>query len=135
MKMTRLLATMTAVSLAAWAFPVTNVFAEEGIPVYDETAYTEYVEATMKELDGLYLQFCAACGNDTTTAREAKNDFLTLVRELMQQMNQKFDALDPKKGAAMSPTDTLVSVHALTMVVDILAATQLEQMTAHPYIN
>jgi hypothetical protein len=51
----------------------------------------------------------------------------------MQYMNSRFDELDPKKGAALSPTESLVSIHALTMLVDILTATQLEQMAAHPY--
>ena len=50
-------------------------------------------------------------------------------------MNARFDKLDPKAGAALSPTETLVSIHALTMLVDILTATQLEHMAAHPYIE
>jgi hypothetical protein len=48
-------------------------------------------------------------------------------------MNAKFDSLDPKKGAALSPTETLVSIHVLTMLVDILTETQLQEMTEHPY--
>ena len=103
--------------------------------LYDETAYTEYVEISMQKLDKLYLDFCSACGVDATKSRQAKEEFLTTVRELMQYMNARYDALDPKKGAALSPTDTLVSVHALTMLVDILAAIELEQMAPHPYIE
>jgi hypothetical protein len=68
-------------------------------------------------------------------ARQARQEFLVIVRELMQHMNARYDALDPKKGAALSPTEALVSMHALTMLVDILAATELEQMAAHPYID
>ena len=113
------------------------VLADEAIdmPVYDEAAYTEYVEATMARLDKLYLEFCESCGADATKAREAKQEFLIEVRELMQHMNGRFDALDPKAAAALSPTETLVSIHALTMLVDILAAMELEKLTAHPYIN
>jgi hypothetical protein len=103
--------------------------------VYDEVAYSEYVESTMKKLDKLYLEFCGACGLDATKARMAKEEFLVTVRDLTQHMNARYDNLDPKKGAALSPTDTLVSVHALTMLIDILAATELEQMAAHPYIE
>ena len=102
---------------------------------YDEGAYTEFVENKMKELDALYLQFCEACGSEPADAARARQQFLTSVRELMQHMNARFDALDPKAGAALSPTETLVSVHALTMLVDILTATQLEHMTKHPYIE
>ena len=53
----------------------------------------------------------------------------------MQHMNGKFDQLDPKMGAALSPTETLVSIHALTMLVDIMAASQLEHWAEHPYIQ
>jgi len=103
--------------------------------MYDETAYTEFVENKMKELDSLYLQFCESCGADASAAAVARKEFLTSVRELMQHMNARFDALDPKKGAALSPTETIVSIHALTMLVDILTATQLEHMAKHPYIE
>ena len=106
-----------------------------GLSVYDESAYTEFVENKVKELDGLYLQFCEACGADASAAALARKEFLISVRDLMQHMNARFDALDPKKGAALSPTETLVSIHALTMLVDILTATQLEHMAKHPYIE
>ncbi len=127
--------------LASLLFLITfTAFAEvvdqpSGLSVYDESAYTEFVENKMKELDGLYLQFCETCGADASAAALARKEFLTSVRDLMQHMNSRFDALDPKKGAALSPTETLVSIHALTMLVDILTATQLEHMAAHPYIE
>jgi len=106
-----------------------------GLSMYDESAYTEFVENKMTELDGLYLQFCETCGADASAAALARKEFLISVRDLMQHMNSRFDALDPKKGAALSPTETLVSIHALTMLVDILTATQLEHMAKHPYIE
>ena len=107
----------------------------EGYAVYDEAAYTEFVERSMKKLDALYLQFCEACGADPADAHKARQQFLVEVRELMQYMNARFDALDPKKGAALSPTETLVSIHSLTMLVDILAATEIEHLQKHPYIE
>jgi hypothetical protein len=106
-----------------------------GALMYDEAAYTEFVENKMQELDALYLRFCETCGVDPVDSEKAKKEFLISVRELMQYMNGRFDALDPKKGAALSPTESLVSIHALTMLVDILAATQIEHMTAHPYVQ
>jgi hypothetical protein len=116
---------------------VTNLAADEPTTVsfYDEAAYTDYVENTMKELDKLYLEFCAACGADATKAVIARKEFLTTVRDLMQHMNARFDKLDPKRGAALSQTEILVSIHAHTMLIDILAATQLEQLAQHPYIE
>jgi hypothetical protein len=114
---------------------VTSAAADEpsGYSVYDEAAYTEYVENSMKELDRLYLEFCDTCGVEGAEAAKARQEFLTTVRDLMKHMNAKFDSLDPKKGGALSPTETLVSMHVLTMLVDILTATQLEQWAAHPY--
>jgi hypothetical protein len=103
--------------------------------MYDEGAYSEYVETTMHKLDRLYLDFCSACGVDAEKAGIAKKEFLITVRELMQHMNGRFDTLDPKKGASLSPTETLVSIHSLTMLIDILAESQLQEMTPHPYIE
>ena len=138
MKMRRFLLTICMATLAIAAVTTSGTSASEdtvGVPAYDANAYTEYVETTMKELDRLYLEFCAACGKSGPEATKARQEFLVLVRDLMQNMNKKFDGMDPKMAAALSQTETLVSVHALTMVVDILAATQLEQLAAHPYIN
>jgi hypothetical protein len=106
---------------------------ETAYAVYDEAAYTEYVENSLKKLDKLYLEFCDNCGTDASMSRQAKQEFLVTVRELMQYMNSRFDTMDPKAGAALSHTDSLVSIHVLTMLVDILTATELEQMAAHPY--
>jgi hypothetical protein len=130
-----LLATAVLMSNALLAATPEVEEAELTVAVYDEAAYTEYVENTMAKLDKLYLDFCGTCGVDAVKARIAKEEFLVTVRELMQHMNARYDNLDPKKGAALSPTETLVSVHVLTMLVDILAATELEQLAAHPYIE
>ena len=120
-------------SNSVFAAPPMTDTDELAYPVYDEAAYTQYVEDTMKKLDKLYLEFCYSCGVDAATAGKARQEFLVTVHELMQYMNSRFDSLDPKRGAALSPTESLVSIHALTMLVDILAATQIEQMAAHPY--
>jgi len=130
------LALMGVLVLLAWSVGAAQAADESPAPVmYDEAAYTEFVENKMAELDRLYLEFCDSCGVEASKAAEARKQFLVSVRELMQYMNGRFDALDPKKGAALSPTETLVSIHALTMLVDILTATQLEHMTAHPYVQ
>lgn len=108
---------------------------DAAMSVYDDTTYTQYVEDTMKKLDKLYLEFCSTCGKDTADAWTARQEFLVTVRDLMQHMNARYDDLDPKKGAALSATETLVSIHAMTMLVDILAQTQLDQMASHVYIE
>lgn len=106
-----------------------------GIAVYDEAAYTAYVEETMAELDQLYLNYCAARGKDAAAAAQAEQAFLEQVHELMHHMNAKFDSLDPKKGAALSMTEMLVSIHAQTMLIDILTTNQIEHISKHPYIE
>jgi hypothetical protein len=124
---------MAAMVLFVGLFGTTGAFAASEGMVYDEAAYTSYVQTTMKKLDRLYLQFCATCNVSGAKAYKARQEFLVTVRELLQKMNDKFDALDPKKGAALSPTETLVSIHVLTMLVDILTQTQIEAAAAHPY--
>lgn len=108
---------------------------DTAINVYDEAAYTQYVEDTMKKLDQLYLDFCSTCGVDASKAYKARQEFLVTVRDLMQHMNARYDKLDPRMGAALSATETLVSIHAMTMLIDILAQTQIEQMAVNPYIE
>ena len=127
-----LLAVAVIASLA-----VTNLTANEttGISVYDETAYTEYVENMMDKLDKLYIDFSEARGVDAPAAAKAEKEFLVAVHDLMTYMNKKFDGLDPKQGAALSPTESMVSIHAHTMLIDILATRQMEHMASHPYIE
>ena len=125
---------VVAMALFSCVFWATGAFAASGdISVYDEAAYTSYVQNTMKKLDQLYLQFCATCNVSGATANKARQEFLGTVRELLQKMNDKFDSLDPKKGAALSPTETLVSIHVLTMLVDILTQTQIEAAAEHKH--
>ena len=116
---------------------VIDVTADEkaGISVYDETAYTEYVENMMNKLDKLYIEFSEARGVDAPAAAKAEKEFLVAVHDLMQYMNKKFDGMDPKKGAALSPTEAMVSIHAHTMLIDILAANQLAHLATQPYIE
>ena len=87
-------AVLTAI---AWlALGATAVQAAEepmGIPVYDEASYSAFVESKMKELDALYLQFCATCGVEAEQAARARMEFLTSVRELMEYMNGRFDSI------------------------------------------
>jgi len=130
-KMISILAGLVFVASTFLGVPV--YAADNPSSVYDASGYPEYVEGKMKKLDKLYLDFCGTCNADASKAAKARLEFFTTVRDLMQHMNAKFDSLDPKKGAALSPTETLVSIHVLTMLVDILTETQLQEMAEHPY--
>ena len=102
-------------------------------PVYDEAAYTKYVEDTMKKLDKLYLEFCATCEKDASKAVKARKEYYETVRDLLARMNDRFDGLDPKRGAALSPTEVLVNIHVLTMLIDVITATQMADLADHPH--
>ena len=136
MKLNRIVTTLVALTFMASAFYTNSAIAAAkagDIAVYDEAAYTEHVEKTMKKLDSLYLQFCGTCNVDASKAAKARKEYYAIVRELLEGMNARFDSLDPKKGAALSSTEVLVNLHVLTMLVDILTATQMEVMEDHPH--
>ena len=92
-------------ALFAWHGTCAASEEEAVLQVYDEASYTQYVEDTMAKLDRLYLEFCRECDVDAARAHQARQEFMVLSRELMKQMNAKFDGLDPKLGAALSPRD------------------------------
>lgn len=136
MNLKRMTTTMAAVAFVTSVAFSNSIFAAEkpgSTPMFDETAYTEYVEKNMEELNALYLQFCGTCGVSGAKAEQARKKYYVLARELMQGINARLDTLDPKKGAALSPTETLVNIHLLVMLVDMLTATQQENMAEHPY--
>ena len=136
MSLNRIVTTLVALIFIANVFYANSATAATkagDIAVYDEVAYTEYVENTMKKLDSLYLQFCGTCNVDAAKAAKARKEYYATVRELLQGMNARFDNLDPKKGAALSSTEVLVNMHVLTMLVDILTATQMEALADNPH--
>ncbi|MCG6885771.1 MAG: hypothetical protein LJE74_01020 [Proteobacteria bacterium] len=135
MSFRRIISTLIALLLAGGMFVGQGAYAASngnGTPVYDEAAYTDYVETTMKKLDKLYLEFCSTCNVDASKAEKARREYYKTVRELLQKMNARFDDMDPKKGAALSSTEVLVDIHVLTMLVDMLTATQMANMADHP---
>jgi hypothetical protein len=141
MRRTTMTRGLITLAIVAAAFLMNAVFGniaiaadkEGGGAAYDESAYTQYVQDTMQKLDKLYLQFCGTCGVSGDSAEQARREYAKTSRELMQHMNARFDRLDPKKGDALSQTEVLVNIHALTMMVDILTATYMENVAEHPY--
>lgn len=127
--------TLAATAILGAVLLGSSTYAAEGTPVYDEVSYTSHVADTMKKLDKLYLQFCRTCGASAADASKARTEYLTTVRGLLKDMNGRFDALDPKMGAALSPTETLVSIHVLVMLTDMLTATLLEDMATKSAIS
>ena len=136
MKLNKIITILSVVFLMTGTIYGTSAYAATKageVAVYDEAAYTEYVANTMKKLDSLYLQFCGTCNVDASKAVKARNEYYATVRELLQGMNARYDQLDPKKGAALSSTEILVNMHVLTMLVDILTATQMQALADNPH--
>ena len=136
MKLNKIITMMAALLLMTGSIYGTSAYAATKageVAVYDEAAYTDYVANTMKKLDSLYLQFCGTCNVDAAKAVKARNEYYKTVRELLQGMNARYDQLDPKKGAALSSTEILVNMHVLTMLVDILTATQMQALADNPH--
>lgn len=90
-------------------------------PMYDEEAYTNKLDAKMKKLDKLYLE---AVDKNATQAKayKAKREYFKVARELLQTLNERFDKLDPKKGAALSHTEMLMINHIQIMLIDMLTS-------------
>ena len=59
-----------------------------GAVMYDETAYTEFVENKMEELDALYLRFCDSCGVDATDAEKAKSSLVSSLHAIKRLTNR-----------------------------------------------
>jgi len=136
MKLNKIITMMAALLLMTGSIYGSSAYAATKageVAVYDEAAYTDYVANTMKKLDSLYLQFCGTCNVDAAKAVKARNEYYKTVRELLEGMNARYDKLDPKKGAALSSTEILVNMHVLTMLVDILTATQMEALADNPH--
>ena len=125
-----------AIAIASGAFLWNGAYAADKAmttPAYDAKAYTQYVHDTMKKLDKLYLQFCGTCGVAGDKATKARKEYVKTARDLMQYMNARFDKLDPRVGDALSGTEVLVNIHALTMITDVLTASYMESVAEHPY--
>ncbi len=128
---------ITTLSTVLFAFVLnvligTNAFAIHApghVPMYDEDAYTNKLDAKMKKLDKLYLQ---AIDKNLSQGKvlQAKREYFKVARELLQSMNERFDKLDPKKGAALSHTEMLMINHIQVMLLDMLTSIHEGQWNA-----
>ncbi len=75
----------------------------------------------MTKLDKYYLQSIDR-NLSQGEIEKAKREYLKVARDLLRRMNAKFDALNLKEGATLSHTETLLSIHVMTMMADMLAS-------------
>lgn len=119
---------LTLLLLANVCLSTNSVAAEASQPsyTYDESAYTKETE---KKMDKMHMLFMRALDKKASAGerRKATNEYLVLGQELVQSMHARVMAKDVKGGAALSPTEVVLSVHMMTMMIDMLAAIQLEE--------
>ena len=107
----------------------TNAFAihEPGhTPMYDEETYTRNMNAEMEKLDKLFLQSIDK-NQPQAEALKAKRESFKVARKLLQSLNERLDALDPMKGAALSHTEMLMMNHIQIMLLDMLTSIHMSE--------
>ena len=105
---------------------IPGAFSAEMTPsslVFDEATYTAEVEKGHQKLHMLYNR--AVDKSLAGIEREkARRGFFQVAQDLNKKMHSRVMMLDPKKGAALSHTDILLSTHLLLMTSDMLSAIQ-----------
>ena len=98
--------------------------AEPPQDLYDEDAYTSYMEKTIDELNVLYAK-----ANDKKIpqgqAEQARIAAFRKAREAVQFMDNRFNKMKIKEGATLSHTEVLMDIHILAMLVDLMASEHL----------
>ena len=85
-----------------------------------EESFTDYAFATMQKLDKLYLKYVDE-NIDRGEAEKAKREYFKLARQLLLRMNDKFDRIEEQEKHELSPEDSYISIHVLTMLIDMMA--------------
>ena len=89
--------------------------------MFDENAYTKELDAKMDRLDKLYLKSIDK-NLPQADVLKTRMEYFKVARELLQNLNERFDKLHPEQGAALSPTEMLVVNHVQIMIIDMLAS-------------
>lgn len=117
-------------TVAAMVFMM-SVGLSTGVAHAAEESFTDHAFATMQKLDKLYLQYVDK-SIDRGTAEKAKREYFKLARQLLLKMNDKFDQIENQESHELSKEDTYISIHILTMLIDMMAYEHLEDWE-YPY--
>jgi hypothetical protein len=91
--------------------------------MFDDATYTAEVDKGHQKLHVLYGK--ALNKSLPAMKREkARRDYFKLSQDLNKRMHSRVMMLNPKKGAALSHTDILLSTHLLLMTADMLSTIQ-----------
>ncbi len=95
-----------------------------GLVCAQEDAYMSGMSKTIADLNALYAK-----ANDKTIpqgeAEQARLAAFAMAREALASMDKRFDTLKGMEGAALTPAETLMNIHIMTMLLDMMAAEHL----------
>lgn len=125
---------MLAVFIASVLITSGSVYAEPPQDVFDENAYSAYMEKTINELNGLYAK-----ANDKKIsqgeAEAARLAAFAKVREVLQVIDQRFDKMNIKEGAQLSNTQMFTTLHVLTMAMAMVTTEHLPHKDRWSYTD
>lgn len=91
--------------------------------VFDDATYTAEIEKAHEKLHALYGKVInKSLSKDQR--EKARRGFFEVSQDINKKMHSRVMSLDPKKGAALSHTDILLSTHLLLMTTDMLSTIQ-----------
>jgi len=93
--------------------------------VFDDATYTTEVEKAHQKLHALYGKVVNK-SLSKSQREKAIRGFFEVSQDINKKMHSRVMMLDPKKGAALSHTDILLSTHLLLMTTDMLSTMQQE---------
>jgi hypothetical protein len=125
---------MLAVLIASVLIASGSVYAEPPQDVFDEKAYSAYMQKTINELNGLYAK-----ANDKNIpqgeAEVARQAAFIKAREALQYIDSRFDKMDVKEGAQLSNTEMFTALHVLTMTMELVAAEHIPHKDRWSYTD
>jgi len=107
-------------------FVVPAASSEEMTPsslTFDDATYTAEVEKAHQKLHALYGKVVNKSLSKSQRGK-ARRGFFEVSQDINKRMHSRVMMLDPKKGAALSHTDILLSTHLLLMTTDMLSTIQ-----------
>lgn len=95
-----------------------------GLVCAQEEAYMSGMSKTIADLNALYAK-----ANDKDIpqgeAEKARIAAFAMAREALASMDKRFDTLKGMEGAALTPGETLMNIHIMTMLLDMMASEHL----------
>jgi len=103
-----------------------------GLVCAQDEAYMSGMSKTIADLNALYAK-----ANDKNIpqgeAEQARIAAFRKAREALKTMDKRFDTLKGMEGAALTPSETLMNIHIMTMLLDMVASEHLPHKDTWSY--